>query len=55
MGKRKNAGAVSHQGGGGSHKGQAQYKSVAGATSGAGNAKKYPQKAADPRPVGRWP
>ena len=49
MSKRKNAGAESRQGGGGSHKGQAQQKNVAGASSGAGNPKKYsktPRKAA---------
>jgi hypothetical protein len=46
MGKRRNVGAESPQGGGGSHKGQAQQRNVAGASSGAGNPKKYPRKAA---------
>jgi hypothetical protein len=46
MAKRKNAGAESRQGGGGSHKGRAQEKHIAGAASGAGNPKKYPKKAA---------
>jgi hypothetical protein len=46
MAKRKNAGAVSRQGGGGSHKGRAQDKHVAGAASGAGNPKKYSKKVA---------
>lgn len=44
--KRKNAGAVSQQGGGGSHKGRAQEKHIADAVSGAGRPKKSPKKAA---------